>query len=485
MKRIVFFLVVAFVASSVVAQECYNVKRQPAVVLPGTTCNLSVVDGKLLYYASGLLLSSPVANGVAYATEGDTSYMHYDEDMNYVVRQPRTNQIYYTAVKRGHSHLYTLEYRQGKSPKLRKVRLSGARYGICHPSFSGDGRYMVFSMPLPEGRSVLMYSYQNNDGEWSTAMQLSSYFSMAYSEMAPVIHQDFVYFSACDTVGHWHLCAARLLKPIIVDSFNVEPALGRASTMVLPAPFASDGDNYEMALDTVNGRVFILSSRSGCLALYLYNNALPVVSLVGKVVDIAEMPLGDVSVAIFDGDQLLCRTHTDDKGMYQLLLPATSTLSSIYGSAPAKHYTLWLSKDGYFGNTVDFNAVQFDENHAVSYYETTTRLDQLDLASTLYISDVFGSEANVELTAIGKQKLQRVIRFLYDNPQISMEVSLSSAVTDDAEFNTMITDRRLEMLRRFFEVQLPSNKVIYINAHHNAKSATSGRYNSRLAFVFK
>ena len=462
-----------FGAFSLQAQERASFRQQSLADLPIKMRSIFVLDGHLFCYADNLLFEARFSAGSMVALSADTMLYGFDKEADYAVRNPRTGNLFFTRPdSRGRHALYEVVPREGKSPKVRKVRL-GRRLSIDHPVFSSDGSVLVFSSVPTEGYggSDLFYCLLNEKDDWTDPRSMGTLINSVGDEANPVIFDDFLYFSFRDTLqsSQWHIRAARLLQPRGTEAMPSRPVVGGCAPIVLPLPYnATYGGTSHIAFDTVSNRIFLLSTRNGGQSVFLYDGTMPTVVLHGVVTDVTARPLSNVNVSVFKDDKLLCRGNSDENGNYRFLLG--------YGDT----YNLWMSKAGYFGNTVEVFAVNDDANTAVADLENNVTLDNLELGKYIYLFDLFGPDASVELSAQGKQKLQRMVRFLYENPQIRVSIGVSSIVSADNEFNNLVTDRRIDNLQHYLSSLLPQTSMDFYIAPTGVSGNVSD-YNSRLS----
>lgn len=470
-KHLEIFLFTIVCTLSLHAQESASFRQQAISSLPVRMQDIFVLDGRLFCYADNMLFEARFSAGTMVSLSADTMLYPFSSEADYAVRNPLTGNVFFTERDSRDRHtLFEVVPREGKSPKVRKVRL-GRRLSIDHPVFSSDGTVLVFaSIPSDGfGGSDLFYCRRDEDGDWTTPRSLGAQINTSGDEVNPVLYGDYLYYAVLDTAAssRCRLVAARLLQTVKENDTVSRIEIVNSAPIELPNPYnVSRGATSNIAFDTAAHRIFLLSNRDGAPSVYLYDGSMPTVVLSGTITDVSARPLPYVNVSVFLNDRLACRSMSDEHGQYRFLLGCGET------------YTLWMSKAGYFGNTVEVTAVPDDANHAVAELENNVTLDNLELGKNIYLFDIFGPDASVELSQQGKQRLQRMVRFLYENPQIRASIGVSSQVTSDNEFNSMVTERRIENLQRYLSAQLPNTTMeIFIAPTGTAKDS----YNSRLS----
>ncbi|MBR1517162.1 MAG: carboxypeptidase regulatory-like domain-containing protein [Bacteroidales bacterium] len=461
---------------SLLAQDRTALRHQDLVSLPAETYNGFCFDGRFYSASPDLLMEATFSSATITSLLGDTMFYTIDEDIDYALRHPITGNIFFTTVnKRGFHTLYELVPREGKKPKAVKHKMD--RLSVDNPTFSTDGNIIVFAT-TPEsgyGGRDLFYSKLSRKGEWSAPHNMGKQINTVGDQARPNIYGDFLFYASRDTAANalWHIMAARLVQPAVPEGNPSHPVIGGCPAYKLPAPFNDEYNTYAIVFDTFNYRIFILSDRQGTMAIYLYDGLMPAVSVCGQVLNAEHKPLPLAEVSVFHNDMLLTRSRTDSQGQFRFIL------------GEGNSYTLWISKNNYFGNTLEIDVRQTDNNHAISEVAHTVQLDNLDLGKPLYLYDVFGHDASVELSSHGKQQLQRFVRFLHENPQLGASIGVSSLMSNDGDLNTMVTEQRIESLRRYLSNVLPRNKMDIYSAPSGVNGNAKGAYNSRLAIYMQ
>ena len=452
------------------AQRDEWLKAQTLVRLPSSVRNLSVVDGRLYCYSGGLLLSATMTAGTISSLAADAEYYQYDSDIDYVTKNPHTGHVFFTTVgSKGKHKLYEVIPREGRSPKIRRVRIDGVS-SVDHPTFSRDGKVMLFSSPEGDyGGFDIYYSRLMDDESWTDALTMGASVNSSGNEMSPSVCGDYMFYSSLDT-SYSH--ARRLCASLIYgSSASVEsPSIGVGNnpTFDLPLPFNSEADDIEIAFDTVAGRIFIASERDGEPQIYVYDGSMPVVVVSGRVTDITDAEASNVDVSLFDNGSLLCRTKTNSEGRYLMVAPQNRSL------------TLWMSKPGNFGSSKEISTAPRDVYHAIPELVFDARLDRLEMGKAFYIYDVFGGDASIDISQQGRQSLQRMIRFLSENPQIKASIGVTSSMSNDQYFNDLVTSQRVKNLQQYLGEQLPNSKVeVYVEGNSYTGNA-QGAFSSRL-----
>ena len=474
MNRYLSFWIIVFMGvlfcPKVQAQQESPLKAQRWILLPSSVSNLSVVDGRLYCYSGGLFLSASVSAGTVSSLEADSYFYQYDNDIDYVTQNPLTGHYFFTIVNSRRIHkLYEVVPREGKSPKVKRIKISGVS-SIDHPTFTRDGKVMIFSSPDGSyGGHDIYYSRKLDDDDWTDALSMGSSINTAGHELAPTVCGDFLYYSSLDTSysPYRRLCATLIYGASeTIESPSI--AVGNNPSFDLPVPFNGAADNIEIAFDTAAGRVFVASERDGVPQLYAYSGTLPLVVVTGRITDAAGEVASGVDVSLFDDGTMLDRMQTGSDGRYLFIAPQNRTL------------TIWMSKPGNFGATMEVKTAQKDKYHALSELVYDARLDRLEMGKPFYIYDVFGSDAAIDVSKQGRQSLQRLVRFMSENPHVKASIGVVSCMSNDQYFNDLVTSRRIKNLQQYLEEQLPNSKIEIYAEGGTFTGNAQGVFSSRL-----
>ena len=74
-------------------ESAFSATHQKMALLPGEVNNVSIVDGNLYCYASGVLLLAQRSGEQLLGFWADTSYVKIAEDIEYVIKHPSTGDL--------------------------------------------------------------------------------------------------------------------------------------------------------------------------------------------------------------------------------------------------------------------------------------------------------------------------------------------------------------------------------------------------------
>ena len=453
----------------------FSSHEQPLAVFAGQPQGLSVVDSDLYIYSAGVLLKTDRQSNDVVGFIPDTDFVKLDEEVNYVVRQPATGDIYFTRRDRkGHSCLY-FSHRDGKRVKTKRIKWDDIE--VEHPTFSADGRVMVFSSDEKRrsyGGYDLWYSRFGDEG-WSKPVNMGNRVNSPGDDVTPCIVGDYLYFSSNgrdENRKHLNIYATRLIALQVTGDTVGMLQIGRSRVQQLPQGINSAvSDCFDFVIDPLSGTCYWVNASSG---LRSYNGTLAATTLWGHVYNTRNKAIAGVRVTALVDDQAVAMASSGADGFYRITLPVGGAYRIEYQMPKqfSHYYQLKTSAD-LAGNLIG------EEQHDVV-------LDSLPVGQPFQYTDLFGPDAVVELSAHGVETLRPLVDFLNDNPSLQTELTLSCDLTDNAEFNALLTEQRLLRLRDHLQALLPADVVLRMhNGCEGRDGCTTASGDTRLTVILK
>lgn len=437
--------------------------HQHRAILPGDVKNVSFVDGDMYCYSLGVMLKVQRSGEQLLGFWTDTTYARLEENVEYVVRHPSGDLYFTSRDKKGRSFLYRCSGFGTKEEKVEQVKLDGGLFDkgmiVEHPTFSNDGTIVIFSSK-GQKRSMGGYDlwFSHFDGkQWTKPQNMGYRVNTRGDETAPSVSRDCLLFSSnghSADKGKMSLYSARLFsEQSVFDSMGIL-AVDRCRVQRLPEPLNTDyADDFDMAIDTATGYGYWVSYRKTFNTnsqFFSFSGTLDGVLLWGTVSDKYGNPLSDVTVIARQGNDVVCNTTTDADGHYRLYLICN------------QDYRLSYKLDNYFVSFESVNTAKNNEESIISESRRDVVLDRLPLGQRIYFEDLFGPDVDVELSARGRELLAPLVQFLNDNPALKVSMKLVNDLTDNRDFNVMLTDERIQSLENYLYLLLPSTAKIDI-----------------------
>ena len=480
--RFLFLFVLAAPLFGFAQPSAFQARHHSLAVLPEGEATLFFLDSNLYCSVSGVILAAQHHGGQVTGFVPDTSLVKIDPNVDYVVRHPVSGDLYYTVKdKKEVSTLYCLHAEQGKRAKAKRVDMDGL--SVCHPTFSADGRFIVF---FSTGRHRtgkdydLWYARAGKDG-WSDPHNMGNRVNTSGDETNPVVCGQYLYFCSSGHSGADGI-PSLFVTPLVARRIEGDTIgmlqIGRGRVNRMPAPVNKKGSvSNAIAFDQSTQTVYWLlrdARADVSRPLYSLDGSLQSRFLWGYVHNTADTPLADVTVKALRNGVVAAEAVTDSLGFYSLYLPA------------GEDWHLQYQLAGYFVDTLGLLSDVSLEGQPVEEIQRDVTLGGIPLHTLVYYYDLFEPNVSIALSSHGRIVLAPLARFLNDNPSCHLRLMLTNDITTDAQFNRMLTDQRIEALRTYLLPLLPSTvKCDFLNGCSGPQNCSSASGTSRLTVVIE
>jgi outer membrane protein OmpA-like peptidoglycan-associated protein len=310
------------------------------------------------------------------------------------------------------------------------------------PSFSSEGTELFFSSNRKGGvgaqdiwKSDVM---QNMDGtlSFSQPVNLGININTMKNERSPFIHPDnqTLYFSSDGYPG--------------MGKFDVFYSRKDAYGAWIPAqnmgyPLNTHRDEVGFVINSEGDKVYFSSSglEKNGMGMDIYE-AFLVESLrpqkvdffIGKVVDDETLNPLEANVELFrtKDDEVITKTKSDRfTGKCILRLPATGD-----------QYGYNVTAEGYM-----FLSEPITETNTGT--ETLIRLKKATAGAGIVLNNVFFATNSYELVEVSKSELNRIIRFMNENPNVRVRFEGHTDSQGSSQLNTVLSDNRAKSVRNY------------------------------------
>ena len=308
------------------------------------------------------------------------------------------------------------------------------------PSISSDGRTLYFCSNRAGGMggSDLWMTVRNDAGVWSKPVNLGPNINTPGNENSPFIHpdQETLYFSS-DTrpgLGGMDLFVARR-----------EGRNQWSEAVNLGYPINTYADEATLSVDRTGKTAYFASGKlggQGGLDIYsfeLYEAARPnlVSFMKGMVRDArsgeplqAHFELVDLGTA-----QTTVESFSDAvNGDFLVCLPAGKT------------YALNVSKEGYLFHS---EHIALNDTHALTPLYKEIALAQVHTGETMVLRNIFFATDDFKLDSASFTELNRLWRFLNDQPQWRIEISGHTDATGRETYNQQLSEQRARSVANY------------------------------------
>ena len=489
MKRGLVLVVCCLSCLGLFGQENWQfvVERQGSIKVPWGVSGLSMVDSNLFCYSNGKLLmgvpsslrvtdrrifKNPMHEAFISSFEPDTILRQLPEDMTFVVRNPYDSLYYYTVEERGVSRLYVHQSDKGLW-RDRKVTPKEWRAEICHPAFSPNGQFMVFSAMAAGALGGYDLWCSSWDGKnWTKPVNLGSKVNTQGNEIHPVFYGDKLLFVSNGYTAIDETYS--IYSSDFPESFNPDQIIFHDYYVQrLPEPLNSDADDWELALSPQGDCGYWVSTRTGKEEVFRFSGRLDGTAYLGRVVDVDGHPVAGATVTALRQGRIVYTSRTGTDGYYCLFVQ------------PGGGYSMEARASGFFTHKAELPTINREPKFLIAELSSNITMRTLPIGEPFTLEGVFGNDANVDLTEAGHRYVGIVVQFMIDNPDLKAEFSINSASKGEKQFNTMLSEQRLSVLQEYVQSLLPSNgKITYRNGNKSALGGSVKKGNNALTVIF-
>ena len=317
-----------------------------------------------------------------------------------------------------------------------------SRYWESQPSLSADGRtlYFVSDRPGGLGKRDIYVSYLKKDGTWSPPVNLSKPINTEDDEVSPFIHANgqTLYFASD---GHPGFGSFDLFYSELSDNVWQEPEnLGYPiNTYEEQVSLFVTSDGKKGYYSNEN-----LSNRVGAKSV-LYEFDMPEKIQVsnksnfvkGRVIDSETREYISARVELFDllGNEMVSAVNSDKvSGEYLMVI------------TEGKEYALYVNKTGYLFKSLAFD---YKEQSRLEPVTIDIYLDPIKSGTTTVLNNLFFDIDKYELKDKSITELEKVRRFLKENPTVKIGIAGHTDDSGSASYNKELSLNRAKSVYRY------------------------------------
>lgn len=347
--------------------------------------------------------------------------------------------LFFTACNRrdgmGQCDIYTSILENGSWSK--PVNLGSpvnSRYSEKHPSISADGRVLYFTSSRPGGKgSYDIWSSYWNGTTWSVPENLGDSVNTPGFEQSPFLHPDqrSLYFSSTAWLGMGQ-GDLFLTRRSGVDEWSKPVNLGY--------PINTFNDEIGLSVNARGNRAYFASDRVGKNNTDIFTFELPmdlrpvlVSYLSGRVYDSRNMKGVSALIQLIDleTEEVVVESPSfPTEGDYMVTLPTD------------RDYALNVAAEGYlfFSDHFSFRG----EHSHKDPFRRDIALERMEVGSSVVLNNIFFESDSHLLLPGSMAELNRVLVFMEENPDLSVEIAGHTDNTGSEQHNQDLSGKRAE-----------------------------------------
>ncbi len=325
------------------------------------------------------------------------------------------------------------------------------------PSLSADGRslYFVSDRRGGIGRRDIWTSTMDSKGNWTKARNLGKEINTTYDEISPFIHVNnrTLYFASNGLIGFGGY-----------DIYQCEK--GNTSKWSEPvnfgAPINNHEDQFSLFISTDGNKAYYSHEEvdeSGKSSGRLFETVIP---------EDKKMALTSNYVKGIVRDK---ETHEPLKAVIELIdieadtVDALTESDSVSGEylmvlTEGSRYALYINKEKYLFQSLSFN---YREEGSREPVVLDIDLEKIKTGSRMVLNNIFFEFDKYELQPTSFPELQKVLKFMRENPTIKIEISGHTDNKGSAEYNIELSKKRAEAVKSYLtKNNIPQNRVISV-----------------------
>lgn len=318
-----------------------------------------------------------------------------------------------------------------------KLEFNSIEYSYGHPSLTEDGKRLYFSSDKPGGNggTDIYYVDRDENGVWGEPENMGDEINTEGDEMYPFYNEENqIFFFSSD--GHFGLGGLDVYACKIRGE-----KLGKVNNLGVPVNSAQDDFGVVFRENMKTG--YISSNRAegnGGDDIYKVTLKKPLVleeypkEIKGTAKDHRNKIVANATITLYDKDMNVVNSFTTDStGAYSFTVEAFTEFT-VHGSKK-KHY-----------NDSLLVATDFDEEskmvNLVLRYDEIKTIETIDHQLILDVETIYFDLNSAALRPDTKEKLDHVVQFMNDYPDIRIELGSHTDCRGNNAFNQRLSEAR-------------------------------------------
>ena len=318
--------------------------------------------------------------------------------------------------------IYVSQRASGEWGEAQEVKLfKDSSITVGHPTLCATGDTMYFVSDAPGGFGGKdIYMAISNGSEWDDIRNLGPTINTNDDELFPYIRQDGrLYFSSKGHPGYGGL-----------DLFYAIPQDTTWTIFNMGMPFNSTGDDFGITFAGEKEEGFFSSNRGQKKGYDLiYSFILPEMELLveGTITNTDGEHLSDASLRLIGNDGTNIKTQIRRDGTYRLKLQKDT------------RYAMLATSRGYLNMKHIFTTEGLTDNHT---YKQDFNLSPI--SKPVKMGNIFFKFGSWELTPDSEDGLNALVKLLYDNPNITIEMAAHTDMIGNNTANQELSLKRAQ-----------------------------------------
>ena len=323
--------------------------------------------------------------------------------------------------------IYRSDRASGEWGEPQEVKLfADSSITVGHPALNAAGDTLYFSSDAPGGEGGKDIWCAEMDGsQWVNPQPMGKGINTSADEMYPYMHADgTLYFASNGHPGYGGLDIYKAERDTNVTDSTVWVLYN------MGAPFNGIGDDFGITFagNTQDG---FFSSNKGDKKGYdkIYAFRLPEMEFLaeGVVNDEQGNPISDAKLRIVGSDGTNSKLNARHDGTYKIKLKKDVK------------YVMLATARGYLNAKEQWNTLGLKDSKTY-----TINFALSPISRPVKMENIFYEFARWEITNASEEELNRLVKLLNDNPNITIELSAHTDLVGNEEFNLEVSQKRAQ-----------------------------------------
>ena len=323
--------------------------------------------------------------------------------------------------------IYRSDRASGEWGEAQEVKLfADSSITVGHPTLNSTGDTLYFVSDAPGGlggKDIWMAELDGND--WVNAQPLGAGINTSADEMFPYVHADgTLYFASNGHPGYGGLDIYKANRDTTVTDSTVWILYNMGPT------FNGIGDDFGITFEgnTQNG---FFSSNKGDKKGFdkIYRFWLPEMEFIaeGLISDEAGNPIADAKLRLVGSDGTNSKLNARRDGTYKIKLKRDVK------------YAMLVTARGYLNDKERWDTKGLKDSKTYTMNFTLNPISR-----PVKMDNIFYEFGRWEITKASEAELEKLVKLLNDNPNITIELSAHTDMKGNEEFNNELSQKRAQ-----------------------------------------